>query len=257
MNLVSKIYFSYSKILLEIIIEQLMWKMFINKNTDKITRKLLNSLISMSSSKLIPTILLASILVISFSLVISPNAFAYQVQDTPVATYTYPDDWMIVNIQGNGEVISFHPVNEPMVVVHKTVLLDSSNAFGQIVDDSMQNSINNGVEVSIRNNEPGLFWFDRSDGTGVGYTWIGQVDNDVVVTEYFADPSKFEQYGDPRAFHVATKFSPQEANNNQNLNDQAFQIEMEGRNEMYNGMIESMKNFGDSFNNDNDNSWTD
>ena len=41
---------------------------------------------------------------------------------------------MIVNIQGNGEVISFQPVNEPMVVVHKTVYQDSSNAFGQIVE---------------------------------------------------------------------------------------------------------------------------
>lgn len=216
--------------------------MLINKDNKIIIMKLLNPLISIKISKLIPMILLTSILAISFSLGTSSNAFASLVQDTPVATYTYPDNWMIVGIQRNGEVISFQPINEPMVFVYKTVYRDFSNAFGQIVDKIMQNNINNGFEISIRNNEPGSFWFDRYDGTGLGYIWIGQVDNDVVVTEYFADPSKAQQYGDPRLFYVETKPSVQEVNRGQSLNN-----EMEYRNELYKLNMKAWENFGDSF----------
>ena len=233
--------------------------MFINKNHKINTMKFLMAIMSVKISKLIPTVLLASILAISFALITSPNVFASQVQDTPIATFTYPDNWEIVETHPNG--FSFQPVNEQTVYVHKFVYLDSSNGFGQIVNDYLQMHRDEGFEVSIIKNIPGDFWFDRSHSSngmsGVGFVWINHVpnSNDIVVTEYFAEPSKAQQYLDQTAFYVETKASPQEANRYQTLNDKGLQMEMEMRNDLYKSNMKSWENFGDSFVDDDDNGW--
>ena len=123
--------------------------------------ELLMPIMSVKISKLIPTVLLASILAISFYLLTSPNAFASQLRDTPIATYTYPDNWGIREIGGNGEFIAFQPVNAPSVYVVKWVFLDSAIGFSQIVNDFLQMNRADGFEVSIRGQAPGNFVFDN------------------------------------------------------------------------------------------------
>ena len=128
--------------------------MFINKNNKIETTKLLMPIISVKMPKLIPTVLLASILAISFSLVCS-NAFASQGWESPIAKFTYPDNWNIVQIIGNGEGISLQPANELNVYMHQMVYQDSANGFGRLVDDIIQRNINNGFETLIQENMPG------------------------------------------------------------------------------------------------------
>jgi hypothetical protein len=239
-----------------------MWKMFINKNNKINTMKFLMAIMSVKISKLIPMVLLASIVTISFALVTSPNAFASQVQDTPIATFTYPDNWGIREIGGNGEFIAFQPVNEPSVYVVKWVFLDSAVGFSQIVNDFLQMNRADGFEVSIRGQAPGNFVFARSlnsiDMPAVGYVSINQASNsnDVIVSEYLAEPSIANQYDVP-GFSVETKSSPQEVNRYKTLNDQASQIETDMRNENFKMNMKNWDNFGKGFLDDDDNSWVD
>jgi hypothetical protein len=236
--------------------------MFINKNNKINTMKLLIPLLAPNISKLILMVLLTFILAISFALVTNHNAFASQVMDTPIATYTYPDNWEIIEIVGNGESISFQPVNEPRVFVHKTVYLDSSAVFGQIVYDFLQMHEAEGYMISMRENAPGSVLFDRSHSfngmSKVGYMWITQIPNSnhILVTDYTAEPSKASYYSDPYGFYVNIKSSPQVPNMSP-LNDQASQMEMEMRNDLYKSNMKSWENFGDSFVDDDDNSWVD
>jgi hypothetical protein len=86
-------------------------------------------IMSVKMSKIISTVLLASILMISFSLVTSSNAFASQVWESSIAKFTYPDIWKIDEIVGNGEGIHLEHVYEPNVYVDRVVFQDSANGF--------------------------------------------------------------------------------------------------------------------------------
>lgn len=172
--------------------------------------KLLTPTMPINISKLIPTVLLASILAISFSLVSSPNAFASQVWESSIAKFTYPDTWNIVRIIGNGEGISLQPINEPNVYLHTTVFQDSANGFVKLVEDIMQATMAKGFQIDeIIKNVSGQYIFSTS-GFNNGIDLIGCVqilqiaNNDVVLTEYIAESSKYQQYSDPTGFYVLT-----------------------------------------------------
>ena len=81
----------------------------------------------------------------------------------------------------------------------------------------------------------------------VGYVSINQASNsnDVIVSEYLAEPSVTNQYDVP-GFSVETKSSPQEANRYKTLNDQASNLEMDMRNENYKMNMENWDNFDGS-----------
>jgi hypothetical protein len=192
--------------------------------------KLLSQIISEKMSKLIPMVLLASILAISFSFVTSPNAFASQVWESSIAKFMYPDNWNIVKIIGNGEGISLQPINEPYVVLHYRVLQDSANGFGVIVENTKQFTMNKGFQIDeIIQNVPGEYIFTTS-GFNNGIDFIGLVHivqisntNDVLVTEYIGESSKYQQYNDRSGFFIYTYLSPQEVLNQYRM-DPNFQL---------------------------------
>ena len=215
--------------------------------------KFLMALISTKTSKLIYIVLLASILAISFSLVTSPNAFASQVQDTPVAIYTYPDNWEIVQLQGNGEGISLKVVNEPYVYLDKVVFQDSATSFENLVEDTANFYMERGANIDgILQNVPGNYLFSITYTDNgiymIGWVNIRQITNDVIVSAYLAESSKYEQYNDFSGFSTFTKSSPQELSMNQNLGDQIFQLQTDINNMRY----ETMMNTIDNIDGDND-----
>jgi len=209
-------------------------------------------------SKLIPTVLLVSILAISFSLITYPNVVASQVWESSIAQFTYPDNWNIVQIIGNGEGISLQPFNEPNLYMHKTVYQDSADSFGILVDNILQSARNNGFETSVQVNVPGEVVISEST-TSNGMYWIGDMhinqipnDNDVVVTEYVGESSKYQQfYNDNFGFFVLTYLSPKEAGMNQNLIDKKYQLQMDISNEMYKTNMDII----DNIDGDNDFEW--
>jgi hypothetical protein len=174
-------------------------------------------IVSVKLSKLIPMVLLASILAISFSLVTNPNAFASQVWENSIAKFTYPDDWKIVITIGNGEGIYLQPINEPNVYVIKRVYQDSANGFSTIVESIKQDMMNIGFKIEEVKNEPGVYFFLKS-GFNNGIHWVGGVEikqilntNDVVITEYTGELSKMQQYyAHGSEFDVSTYPSLQE-----------------------------------------------
>ena len=191
--------------------------MFNNYNNFPNIMKLLVPIISIKMLKLIPMVLLASILAISFSLFTSPNAFATQVYESSIAKFEYPDNWNIFLNIGNGEGIYLQPINEPNVYMIKLVLQDSANSFSNMVEAIKQAMMNTGFQIDELQNVPGLYVFSKT-GFNNGIDWNGLVaieqvpnSNDVVISEYTAESSKFQQYGsDGSGFFVSTYLSPQE-----------------------------------------------
>ena len=181
--------------------------------------KLLVPIISVKMAKLIPMVLLASILAISFFLFTSPNAFATQVYESSIAKFEYPDNWKLVQIIGNGEGIMLQPIDEQKVGIRISVFQDYANNFDELVEEIKQVTTSNGLQINETLRDiPGSYIFTTFgfiDGIDLkGFAGVQQKTNtnDVVALQYIAEPSKYKQYFDPSAsgFSIDPYLSPQE-----------------------------------------------
>lgn len=188
--------------------------------------KLLVLISSVKMSKLIPLVLLASILALSLSLVTFSNAFALQVWESSIAKFEYPDNWNITTTNENGEGISLQPINESNVYLDFTVFQDSDIIINQIAEYMMQFTMNEGLQIyqNITDVLGGYgYIFGSQNGNGViGLVYVLQIPNtnDVVVTEYLTEQSKFQQYLDRSGFFIYTKLSPLEQGMSQDLDSE-------------------------------------
>ena len=180
--------------------------------------KLLMPLISVKMLKLIPMVLLASIFAISFSLFTSPNAFASQVWESSIAKFVYPDNWNILNKWEDGTGVSFRPFNEPTVILEFTVLQDNASNFVEVVEESKQKTVDTELQiVQIKKDVPGEYVYSITKTLKNGIVMIGLViitemanTNDVLLTIYTAETSKFQQYNDLSGFSIYSNLSPLE-----------------------------------------------
>lgn len=113
--------------------------------------------------------------------------------------------------------------------LHYTVFQDSANIFGKLVEGIRQSTMDNRFQIDeIIKNVPGEYIYSTSEFNN-GIDLIGSVqilqiaNNDVVVTEYIAESSKYQQYNDSSGFFISTHLSPQEALMSQNLKDHNVQ----------------------------------
>ena len=170
-------------------------------------------IISVKMSRLVPLVLLLYIFALSLSLITFSNAFALQGWESPIAKFEFPDNWNISTINGNGEGISLQPINESNVDLTFTVFQDSDIIFGELVEYMKQFTMNNRLQINdIIKNVPGEYeyLFGSQNGSNlIGLVNIQQIanTNDVLVTEYLTEQSKFQQYLDQSGFFVYTKLS--------------------------------------------------
>jgi hypothetical protein len=223
--------------------------------------KLLMPIMSVRNSKIILLILLGSILTMCLSLATNQNIFASQVWESPIAQFTYSDNWNLISIIGNGGGIVLQHVYEPSAQMNVAVFQDVGYNFVNIVEDYKQFHLDNGANIDqIISNLPGYYEFLISYSAPNGAYMIGNVQiqqiqdtNDIAIAEYSAESSKYQQYYDYSGIGVLTKLSPQEvdmnqnfnnpnqyANNDQNFNDQIFKLKTEINNMRYQTLSDSI-----------------
>jgi hypothetical protein len=137
--------------------------------------------------------------------------------ESSIATFTYPDNWKISGIIGNGKGIILIPIDEQNVATSRTVYQDLDYKFVELVEEMRQITTRNGFQIDeIMINVPGEYKFSTY-GFNNGIDWKGYVrilqvpnTNDVACEQYIAESSKYQQYNDPTGFSVYTKLSDQE-----------------------------------------------